>query len=61
MEQFGEILMQLPSNLKHLELTLFGNKLGDKSDNIKWIGEAMKWLPNNLEYFKLYLYDNNLG
>lgn len=59
MKYLGDGLKQL-SNLRHLVLGLYGNKLDKNKENFIYLADALKYLPdlNNLE---LYLQENGLG
>lgn len=52
---------QLPDYLKFLKMDLYGNNLGENTQNWKYFAEAIKSLPYHLQSLELDLYGNNLG
>lgn len=54
-------MKQLPKQLKHFELYLNNNDLGENNEIIKVLGMGIEQLPSDLQVLKLFLYNNNLG
>lgn len=56
----GECMKKLPNNLKHFNLDLTMNKLGEKN-NMKHLVCVLKYLPKNLHHLQINLNWNSLG